>query len=384
MARKTPAQIASMRVRTMGSIHAYATSAGRRYRVVYRKPDRKQGQKRGFRTKRDAELYLAEVEVSKARGSFIDESSARITIGVLGADWINSQKNLLTPSAYRSLESSWRLHVNPKWGNRAVGSIRHSEAQSWVSELAATMSATSTLRAHGVMAGILDVALKDLRISSNPARGLTVPKKPRKAHTYLTHDQVDRLALESSHSTLVLFLAYTGLRWGEATGLRVKDLDTLRRRVSVIQNAVMVGGHVEVGTPKSHKIRSVPFPEFLTLSLARRCDGKNREQLLFGDGTNHMRLPHSRAGWFAQAVKRAQETDAAFPRVTPHDLRHTAASLAISAGANVKAVQRMLGHASAAMTLDVYADLFDDDLDAVAVALNHARGDSTLAKVLPH
>ena len=56
--------------------------------------------------------------------------------------------------------------------------------------------------------------------------------------------------------------------------------------------------------------------------------------------------------------------------MTPHDLRHTAASLAVSAGANVKAVQRMLGHASAAMTLDVYADLFDDDLDAVAIALN--------------
>ncbi len=55
---------------------------------------------------------------------------------------------------------------------------------------------------------------------------------------------------------------------------------------------------------------------------------------------------------------------------TIHDLRHTAASLAVSAGANVKAVQRMLGHASAAMTLDVYADLFDDDLDEVAAALD--------------
>jgi integrase len=64
------------------------------------------------------------------------------------------------------------------------------------------------------------------------------------------------------------------------------------------------------------------------------------------------------------------ENDDTFPRVTIHDLRHTAASLAISAGANVKAVQRMLGHASAAMTLDVYADLFDDDLDGVAHALN--------------
>ena len=57
-------------------------------------------------------------------------------------------------------------------------------------------------------------------------------------------------------------------------------------------------------------------------------------------------------------------------RVASQDLRHTAASLAVSAGAHVKSLQRMLGHASAAMTLDVYADLFDDELDAVVAALN--------------
>lgn len=63
-----------------------------------------------------------------------------------------------------------------------------------------------------------------------------------------------------------------------------------------------------------------------------------------------------------------------------HDLRHTAASLAVSAGANVKAIQRMLGHASAAMTLDVYSDLFDDDLDAVSTALDRARSVSNVGK----
>ncbi len=61
------------------------------------------------------------------------------------------------------------------------------------------------------------------------------------------------------------------------------------------------------------------------------------------------------------------------PHPRQHDLRHTAASLAVSAGANVKAVQRMLGHESAALTLDIYADLFDDDLDTVADALDAAR-----------
>ena len=68
--------------------------------------------------------------------------------------------------------------------------------------------------------------------------------------------------------------------------------------------------------------------------------------------------------------------------MSPHDLRQTAASLAVSSGANVKAVRRMLGHASAAMTLDVYADLFDDDLDAVAVALNQGAVDSDVCKPL--
>ena len=61
-----------------------------------------------------------------------------------------------------------------------------------------------------------------------------------------------------------------------------------------------------------------------------------------------------------------------FPTITPHDLRRTAASLAFNAGANVKAVQRMLGHAMASMTLDVYADLFDEDLDDVAANLDAA------------
>jgi integrase len=74
-----------------------------------------------------------------------------------------------------------------------------------------------------------------------------------------------------------------------------------------------------------------------------------------------------RRGWFDEAAEMIGR-----PGLTPHEMRHTAASLAISAGANVKAVQRMLGHASAAVTLDVYSDLFDNDLDTVSAALDRA------------
>jgi len=85
-----------------------------------------------------------------------------------------------------------------------------------------------------------------------------------------------------------------------------------------------------------------------------------------------MRVSSYRPRVFNDAVKACEGQSEDFPKVTPHDLRHTAASLAISAGANVKGVQLMLGHKSAALTLDTYADLFPDDLEAVADALNVA------------
>lgn len=126
-------------------------------------------------------------------------------------------------------------------------------------------------------------------------------------------------------------------------------------------------------TPKDDEERWVPIPEFLIPLIAELCEGKDPDALIFGDGEIHMKLPHSKNGWFARAVKRLRTRSPSFPEATPHDLRHTSASLAVSAGANVKAIQQMLGHASAAMTLDVYADLFEDDLDAVGVALDQAR-----------
>ncbi|WP_374221045.1 site-specific integrase [Salinibacterium sp. SWN139] len=170
------------------------------------------------------------------------------------------------------------------------------------------------------------------------------------------------------------------MRWGEATALRVKDLDPVRRRANVQQNAVMVGGSIVVETPKSHEARSVPYPDFLSPALEVACAGKSRDVLVFGNGLDHVRPPDSRRGWWITALAKCRELDDTSPQLTRHDLRHTAASLAVSAGANVKAVQKMLGHASAAMTLDTYADLFDDDLDAVGEALNTARTLSSVGK----
>ncbi|AMM19607.1 hypothetical protein AX769_04950 [Frondihabitans sp. PAMC 28766] len=120
--------------------------------------------------------------------------------------------------------------------------------------------------------------------------------------------------------------------------------------------------------------RTVAYPDFLDEELAAACEGKHSDDRIWNaeDGT-FLRAGHAYEGWFSGAVSRCMKADATFRRVTPHALRHTAASLAISAGANVKVVQRMLGHKSAKVTLDTYAALFPDDLDNVTDALSRQR-----------
>lgn len=354
----------------------------------YRKPDRSQTDKRGFKTKREADLFLASVTVSKATGEYIDPAGGRITVGMLAAGWLASKRVELKPSSYSALACAWGVYVQPRWGGVPVASIPPSMVADWIVQLQAgtaistkkktqPLAASTVIRAHGVLAGVLDRAVADRRLPVNPARGVPLPRKPRSKtdRHYLTHGQVELLAREArAHAVLVRFLAYSGLRWGEAIALRVGDVDLLRGKVHVRQNAPRVNGRYMLGTPKNHEARTVPVPAFLIVALRDQVRGRPLEEYVFGNGKTMVPVPTHRDGWFAHAKTRAHAADRQFPiALTLHDLRHTAASLAVSARANVKAVQRMLGHASAAMTLDVYADLFDDDLDLVAHGLDAAR-----------
>ncbi|HSE70232.1 MAG TPA: site-specific integrase, partial [Nocardioidaceae bacterium] len=193
----------------------------------------------------------------------------------------------------------------------------------------------------------------------------------------LSHAQVEELALACpGYELFVRVLAYTGMRWGEATAVRVRRVDLMKRRIEVVHTAIELNGEMTYGTPKTHQRRSVPVPRSLVDALAKHVAGKAPDDLVFTTTRGDVMRNHNfRSRVFVPAAERI-----GMPGLTPHDLRHTAASLAVQAGANVKAVQRMLGHASAAMTLDVYAGLFGDDLDAVAdrldAAASRARADS--------
>lgn len=361
----------------MANITSYETQSGRRFEVRYLKPDGRSSRKRGFARKRDAELWMAEhVTAAKAADMFVSHDAGMVTVGQLYEQFVAERSPIWKPSQARTVDSRWRTHIAPRFANVPVNRVTRAMLQDWVSALAERRSASLTRTTANILDGILSIAVQDRRIARNPMDGITLPRKPRKkaVRTYLTVAQLMRLADEClrgrrlgvQRRALVLLLGFCGLRWGEMCALRVGDVDYGRGRVEVRSNLVRVGtGWVE-GSPKNGEVRSVPMPQIVADALRVVTDGRGPEERVFAEDGEPPRLQsvtaaRSNRTWYVSAIRRA-----GVPAVSPHELRHTAASIAVHAGANVKALQRMLGHASASMTLDVYADLFDSDLDDVA------------------
>lgn len=348
-----------------------------RYRVRYRTPGKRQTDKRGFRTKREAQLFAATVEVSKARGEFISASAGRGTVSEALALWTAGWADL-SPSTEERYRGIIRKHITPRWGTVALADVVTSDVKAWTADLLKGGLAAATVRkVHRVLSLTLDLAVEDKKLAVNPAGKVKIARPKVAARRYLTHRQVDALATAAGPlgQPVVLTLAYCGLRWGELAALHVKDINLSTAKIRIRESVTEVGGRLVWGEPKSHQHRTVPIPAFLLEVLKDRVAGRAPEDLVFpAPGGGVLRYRVARKSWLDRAA-----ADASCPEgFHPHELRHTAASLAISSGANVKAVQRMLGHASAAMTLDTYSDLFPDDLDAVGVSLDRARSQAVV------
>jgi integrase len=214
----------------------------------------------------------------------------------------------------------------PTWRTVPLVKVTFEGLSHWVAQLSLGGLGPSGVRQSVfVMSAALDHAVRSGRIRSNPAKGLGLPRPQRRDCVFLTHGQVLMLAAEAGRwRLLILLLAYTGLRWGEATALRVCDIDFDRRRIDVRRAFSDVGGRVVLGTPKSHQSRTVPVPRFVAAELAAAVDGKRPDDLVFTmPGDSVMRLSNWRHATFVPARARADLSD----RFRIHDLRHTAASL---------------------------------------------------------
>jgi integrase len=334
---------------------------------------------KGFTRKTDATNWLNKQVSDQVTGTWTDPALSGVTFGVMAERWISTKapRAAKTIAGYQSLLDTVVL---PRWSDVPLREISFDEMQVWISALSVNgsvrfegkgLSASRVRQAHQLVGAVLEFAVKARHLPTNPVDGIDLPKLPETEQRYLTHEQLHRLALASGRfRTFVLVLGYCGLRFGEAAALRVADVDTEARRIRVRRSVTYVRklGLVE-GETKNHTSRTVPVPSFLAKLLETEVVDKDGSGLAFPSLRNGGYLTLSQARY---SFKKATAAVDGCGGVRLHDLRHTCASLAISEGANVKVVQRLLGHKTAVLTLDRYGHLFADDLDAVARAFDAA------------
>ncbi len=199
-----------------------------------------------------------------------------MTVGMLWSKYVSAHEGVCQPSHLRTQECAWRVHVSPVFGERRIASIVPSDVQAWVSSMSANgASASTVLRAFGVLKGIMEMAQRDRLIAhADCVEHIQLPHKPsgKEDRHYLTPEQLVALAGESgSHGLLVLVLGLCGLRWGEASGLRARDVDVERGVLHVRRTITKVGTRYVEGVPKSWERRDVPVPA----SLMRMCAARS-------------------------------------------------------------------------------------------------------------
>ncbi|MDO4717514.1 MAG: tyrosine-type recombinase/integrase [Propionibacteriaceae bacterium] len=270
-----------------------------------------------------------------------------LTVGACVAAYLDGRRHL--SPRYRSALAAAAAHVLAEFGPVRCSDVTRSRIQAWLAGLESgkgrAMAPRSRARVLQVLRLALDVAVDRGEISANPAVGVSPGRGAVRLPTFLNLAQLQALAeATSTHAPMVWLLGTTGLRLGECRRLDVDDVDVARSRLLVRQ-------------AKSGRGREVP----ITAKVLAMLDlGDGRRPLFVGPRGARINTDN----WRARVFRSAREK-AGLPGLRIHDLRHTAASLMVASGATVKDVQAALGHASAAMTLDVYAHLFDGGLDTV-------------------
>lgn len=349
-----------------------------RWRVRWYGPDGKPKAKT-FAKLPQAEAEKDTITARLEKGSYRDPKTGKTAVRIVAEEWYESKRKIgrTTKRDYRDLLDNY---VIPKWGDWQVSAVQWEDVNAWLTELETkpgksgrTLGSARIIKAYRVLAMVMKHAVFSKRVATSPCHDHELPRPDDEdEHVYLTYDQLERLALAAGeYRLLILTLGYCGIRWAEASAVKAGRLSVPKRRIRIVQNYTDVSGVLALGPVKNHEKRSVPLPRSFADELGALARGKAADGLLFtAPEGGPLRYANFRSRIFDPAVK---EAGLAGLGITPHKLRHTAASLAIAAGADVKVVQLMLGHKDASMTLNIYGHLFPDRLDEVADALDAGR-----------
>lgn len=324
---------------------------------------------RTFSRKRDAQEWERRQVESLRSGVWSDPAAGDKPVKEWCEIWLAAQP-ARQPATERKIRGVIAKQIAETFARRPLVSVRPSEVQAWAADLSRTHSPATARHSLGVLRRVFDYAVRDGVIQRNPAAGIRLSKVQGNDPRPLTHHDLWRLAGQLTGARdrlLVLVAGYCGLRWGELAALQWADVDLQSRTLRVARAYSEEAPRGEFSPVKDHQARTVPIPAILASELAEYKAHSNPTGLVFPsvNGTP-LRNRNWRRDVFDSAVEKLGL------RITPHNLRDTAASLAIQEGASVVAVARLLGHESAATTLNHYAGLFPTDLDDVASRLDAA------------
>lgn len=282
-------------------------------------------------------------------------------------------------------------HILPTFGPLPLDRITRELVGTWLIERKAEGVSPKTLKnLHGLASSVMQAAVEEGLTPANPFRGAmrSLPSVRQEEMVFLTRGEFDTLVshVPEAYRPLVLTLGLAGLRWSEATALRVGDLDVMTRRLTITRAWKRTPeNHFVIGEPKSRRSRrTITVPPSLLDALLPLIVGRGDSEWLFLSRQGRpIRHSNFRARVWVPAVRGMQRCDthaalegpcrcpgtvAKAPRI--HDTRHSHASWLIAAGVNLPAIQRRLGHESITTTVDRYGHLVPETDDEISAALD--------------
>ena len=326
-----------------------------------------------FATKGDAQRWLATAEADQIRGTFVDQRGLRLTFDEWAEEWLATKPGQRAATLARD-RAAIRTHFSPAIGQLGLPAVTPGHIRSIVVAMQAAGLSPKSVRTYvGTLQAIFGAAVDSDLLARSPVRPRTLGLAPvrRPERPTLTAAELLRLAaaMPPRYRVLVLLAGTVGLRWGEAIGLRVGDIDFLRRRLSVRQTVEEVSGHVRVvaATKSEAGKRTFALPAFLVDELAAHIaahrPGAGPDDLVFLGPKGGL----LRRSFEARVLKPAVKEAALPENLTFHGLRHVATTLMIANNEHPKVIQHRLGHADPAMSLGVYGHV-PSDLDQAAAA----------------
>lgn len=301
-----------------------------------------------FRTKTEAEQWLAKIEVEILADDWLDPDVGQVSLKEYGQAWIDERPKL-RPKSRQGYNSLLMKHIVPYLGSMAVNEIKAPRVRRWRKQLTdAGVGEATIARAYQLLKSIFNTAVDDEVIRRTPCRidGGAVNDTPERP--VLTMTQIFTVAGEIPlrFRMLVLLATFASLRWGELVALERQDIDLDSCTIRITKSAVELdGGTILIGPPKSRAgVRVVSFPELLKPDLQQHLDDYVPDQPIARVFTSWEDGTLRRANF--QKIWAEARSNVGLPAVHFHDLRHTGNTLASQTGASLKELMQRMGHST--------------------------------------